>query len=74
MREAGCQRSNFPKGCVHGCRACRSRLATTTLGLRRQAPGVGEYTVEILQEAGLGRGEIDQLINLGVVSRTPALR
>jgi crotonobetainyl-CoA:carnitine CoA-transferase CaiB-like acyl-CoA transferase len=38
------------------------------LGLRRQAPGIGQHSVEILEEAGLSKAEVDALRGRGVVS------
>ena len=38
------------------------------LGLRRQAPQIGEHTAEILQAAGLSKAEMDVLQARGVVS------
>jgi crotonobetainyl-CoA:carnitine CoA-transferase CaiB-like acyl-CoA transferase len=31
------------------------------------APGIGEHTIEILHEAGLGEAEIDRLLRAGVI-------
>ncbi len=38
------------------------------LGLRRQAPGIGEHSVEVLGEAGLSKAEVDALRAHGIVS------
>jgi crotonobetainyl-CoA:carnitine CoA-transferase CaiB-like acyl-CoA transferase len=37
-------------------------------GLRRQAPTIGQHSLEILEEAGLSRAEVDALRGRGVVS------
>ena len=37
-------------------------------GLRRQAPTIGQHSVEILEEAGLSKAEVDALRGRGVVS------
>jgi len=37
-------------------------------GLRRQAPGLGEHTAEILAELGLARSEIEALSERGIVT------
>ena len=37
-------------------------------GLRRQAPGIGEHSAEILAEAGLTQSEVDDLRARGIVS------
>jgi crotonobetainyl-CoA:carnitine CoA-transferase CaiB-like acyl-CoA transferase len=38
------------------------------LGLRRQAPTIGQHSVEILEEAGMSKAEVDALRGRGVVS------
>ena len=38
------------------------------LGLRLDPPRLGEHSAEILQQAGYGAAEIDQLRALGVIS------
>jgi crotonobetainyl-CoA:carnitine CoA-transferase CaiB-like acyl-CoA transferase len=38
------------------------------MGLRRPAPGLGEHTREILEELGLGKGEIDALASRRVIA------
>ena len=37
-------------------------------GLRRQAPGIGEHSAEILAEAGLSKAEVEDLRARGIVS------
>jgi crotonobetainyl-CoA:carnitine CoA-transferase CaiB-like acyl-CoA transferase len=43
-------------------------LGRHRLALRRQAPAVGEHTVEVLSELGLEHSEIDALCRLGIVA------
>jgi crotonobetainyl-CoA:carnitine CoA-transferase CaiB-like acyl-CoA transferase len=43
-------------------------VGTHDFGLRRQAPKIGEHSVEILEEAGLSKAEVDALRARGVVS------
>ena len=43
-------------------------MGTHDLGLRRQAPAIGQHSDEILQEAGLSKKEIEDLHARGIVS------
>jgi crotonobetainyl-CoA:carnitine CoA-transferase CaiB-like acyl-CoA transferase len=43
-------------------------VGSHVLGLRRQAPTIGQHSVEILEEAGLSKAEVDALRGRGVVS------
>ena len=65
---AGCSTYRFPTACRRACRASRSRSATHDLGLRRQAPDIGEHTAEILAELGLAQAEIEGLRERGIIA------
>ena len=43
-------------------------IGTHDLGLRRQAPDIGEHTAEILAELGLARAEIESLRERGIIA------
>jgi len=44
------------------------RMDDHDFGLRREPPGVGEHTVEVLEELGFTAEEIDDLLSKGVVA------
>lgn len=44
------------------------RINDYDFALRREPPGVGEHSWEVLEEAGFSRGEIESLLKKGVVS------
>jgi crotonobetainyl-CoA:carnitine CoA-transferase CaiB-like acyl-CoA transferase len=43
-------------------------IGTHDLGLRRQAPAIGQHTDEVLQEVGLTRKDVDELHARGIIS------
>jgi crotonobetainyl-CoA:carnitine CoA-transferase CaiB-like acyl-CoA transferase len=43
-------------------------IGSLRLGLRRQAPAIGEHTVEVLSELGLEKAEIDALCERGIIA------
>jgi len=43
-------------------------IGNLRLGLRRQAPAVGEHTIEVLTELGLEKAEIDALRRRGIIA------
>ena len=47
-------------------------IGNLRLGLRRQAPAIGEHTIEVLSELGLEKAEIDALCRRGIVA-VPAM-
>ena len=61
-------RIEFPNGVRARMPRLPIEIGDHDLGLRRQAPAVGEHTVEILHEAGLSGDEINDLRVRGVVS------
>ncbi len=58
----------FPNGVRAPIPGLPIEMGEHQLGLRRQAPAVGEHTAEILREAGYSAAEIDQLHLRGIVS------
>ncbi len=60
-------RIQFPGGKSAPMPPLPMEVGTHRLGLRRQAPEVGQHSREILAELGLGAGEIDDLGKRGVV-------
>ena len=40
-------------------------FSATPFRIRRHAPRLGEHTVEVLRDAGLSQGEIDEVIRGG---------
>ena len=58
----------FPNGVSARVPRLPLEIGRHDLGLRLQAPAVGEHTSEILREAGLSAGEIDGLRLRGIVS------
>ncbi len=58
----------FPKGVRARMPRLPIEIGSHDLGLRLQAPAIGEHTAEILREAGLPEGEIEELHRRGIVS------
>ena len=58
----------FPNGVRAPIPGLPIEIGSHELGLRRQAPAVGEHTAEILRETGLSVPEIEQLRVRGIVS------
>ena len=61
---------DFPQGVRAKMPRMPIEIGSHDLGLRRQAPGVGEHTDEILREAGLSEAQILDLGLRGIVSRS----
>ena len=59
---------NFKDGVTAKIPRIPLEIGAHDFGLRRQAPSIGEHTVEILGEAGLSRAEVDSLRAHGIVS------
>jgi crotonobetainyl-CoA:carnitine CoA-transferase CaiB-like acyl-CoA transferase len=57
----------FPNGVTAGLPRLPIEMSEHDLGLRRQAPAIGEQTVEILRESGLEQADIDDLHEGGIV-------
>jgi crotonobetainyl-CoA:carnitine CoA-transferase CaiB-like acyl-CoA transferase len=59
---------SFPNGARAKIPRLPIEIGDHDLALRRQAPGIGEHTAEILAELGLAASEIDALSKRAIVS------
>jgi crotonobetainyl-CoA:carnitine CoA-transferase CaiB-like acyl-CoA transferase len=58
----------FPNGARAKIPRLPIEIGDHDLALRRQAPAIGEHTVEILAELGLAQNQIDALSKRAIVS------